>query len=182
MGQDLVVLEQEIDRLERSIQTFLDFARPPQPEKRLLDLSVLVQQVVALLSARAEHLGIRLECRLPDRPTPVLADAGQIRQVLLNLLLNALDATPTGGTVAVELEKTADGRELLLRVADTGPGLPATLGESIFEAFVSTKEAGLGLGLTICKRIVEAHDGAITAANRPQGGAAFTVRLPLPAE
>jgi signal transduction histidine kinase len=104
---------------------------------------------------------------------------------LLNLLLNALDAMPNGGVVQVSLEALpgADspdgaGRWLVLQVADTGPGLPAELGPAIFAPFVSTKPAGAGLGLSICKRIVEAHGGEIAAANRPNRGAAFTVRLP----
>src|SRR5262249_21102502 len=114
----------------------------------------------------------------------VEADFGQIRQVVLNLLLNALDAVPQGGTVWVRLaapDTEADGW-LTLQVADTGPGLPGQLGQQIFEPFVSTKETGLGLGLSICKRIVEAHGGTLGAANRPEGGACFTVRLPITRE
>jgi signal transduction histidine kinase len=74
---------------------------------------------------------------------------------------------------------SSKGRWLTLRVSDSGTGLPAGLGQRIFEPFVSTKETGLGLGLSICKRIVEAHDGEIRASNRPGGGAIFTLRLPL---
>jgi signal transduction histidine kinase len=102
---------------------------------------------------------------------------------LLNLLLNALDAVPPGGGVRVELEAPPekDEREektILLRVRDTGCGLPAELGPRIFAPFVSTKETGLGLGLSICKRIVEAHGGTLAAEDGPQGGAVFTVALP----
>jgi signal transduction histidine kinase len=97
---------------------------------------------------------------------------------VLNLLLNALDAIPQGGAIRLEIRQEG-GKWLTLTVADTGGGLPAGLGEQIFEPFVSTKETGLGLGLSICKRIVEAHDGEIRAANLPEGGAVFTVRLPV---
>jgi signal transduction histidine kinase len=103
---------------------------------------------------------------------------GQVRQVVLNLLLNALDAVPQDGTIWLELRQE-NGKWLTLLVADTGGGLPAGLGAQIFEPFVSTKETGLGLGLSICKRIVEAHEGEIQAANRPEGGALFTVRFPM---
>lgn len=177
-GRDLAVLEQEISRLERSIQMFLDFARPPQIEKRTFEVRQVLEQIAQLLEARAERQGVRIERRFPDEPSLLQADVGQIRQVVLNLLLNALDAVPRGGTIRLELRKEG-GNWLALSVADSGCGLPAGLGEQIFEPFVSTKETGLGLGLSICKRIVEAHEGAIHAANRPEGGAVFTVRLPM---
>jgi signal transduction histidine kinase len=186
-GRDLAVLEDEITRLERLTQTFLDFARPPRPEKRTFPVHSLLEQVVELVSARAEQQGVRIRCELPAEPVVVQADMGQVRQVVLNLLLNALDAVPRGGTVWVRLVPPGPGAAagpdgwLTLQVADTGPGLPPRLGQAIFEPFVSTKETGLGLGLSICKRIVEAHGGEITGANRPEGGACFTVRLPLAA-
>jgi signal transduction histidine kinase len=186
-GPDLVVLEQEISRLERSIQTFLDFARPPRLEKRSFDAGPVVQQVVDLLAGRAAQQRVRIDCQVHGSPVRLDADAGQFRQVVLNLLLNALDATPHGGAVRLELQKEEGGRRkeksgagwLTLRVSDTGCGLPAGLGARIFEPFVSTKETGLGLGLSICKRIIDAHEGEIEATPRPGGGAAFTVRLPL---
>jgi signal transduction histidine kinase len=179
-GRDLDVLEEEITRLERLVQTFLDFARPPLPEKRAFALQPLLGQVMDLVSARAGQQGVRLQCDLPAEPVVVRADPGQVRQVVLNLVLNALDAVPAGGTVGLQVAAPAPGDDrLALRVADTGCGLPGDLGEHIFEPFVSTKETGLGLGLSICKRILETHGGGIEAANRPGGGAVFTVRLPL---
>ncbi len=184
-GRDLAVLEQEITRLERSIQLFLDFARPPQVEKRTFDVGETLAQILNLLAPRAQQKGVRLECRRPEQPIRIEADAGQVRQVILNLLLNALDATGLDGTIVVEIAaeppvatEGASARWFTLRVSDTGRGLPVGLGQRIFEPFVSTKETGLGLGLSICKRIVEAHEGEIEAADRPGGGAIFTVRLP----
>ncbi len=176
-GRDLAVLEQEISRLERSIQMFLDFARPPTLEKRTFEVREILEQIVQLLEARAERQGVRIERCFPDEPLMLQADVGQVRQVVLNLLLNALDSVQQGGTITLELRKEG-GDWLALSVADSGCGLPAGLGTQIFEPFVSTKETGLGLGLSICKRIVEAHEGEIQAANRPEGGAVFTVRLP----
>jgi two-component system, NtrC family, sensor histidine kinase HydH len=185
-GRDLMVLEEEITRLERSTETFLDFARPPEPERRTFDLRALVGQVLDLVSARAERQGVSLRCDVPeDRVVPVQADMGQVRQVLLNLLLNALDAVPGGGAVWIEMKSPgsggadADGKGwLTLRVCDTGAGLPGELGAKIFEPFVGSKPSGLGLGLSICKRIIESHGGSIQAANRPEGGAVFTIELP----
>jgi signal transduction histidine kinase len=177
-GRDLAVLEEEITRLEGLVQTFLHFARPPEPEKRRVELREVVGQTVGLVAGRAAVCQGRVECVLPPEPVPVIVDPGQVRQVLLNLLINALEAVPGGGTVRVRAQTGAD-RWVTLRVEDDGCGLPASLGSRIFAPFVSTKETGLGLGLSICKRIVEAHGGTIDAASRPEGGAIFTVRLPL---
>jgi two-component system, NtrC family, sensor histidine kinase HydH len=179
--RDLAVLEEEIIRLERLTRTFLDFARPPQLDKRPFELQTLLLDTVALLSGRADEQEVRIHCQLPPAPVLIEADCGQIRQVVLNLLLNALEAMPHDGQVWVRLETTrrtaAGPRSAVLHVIDSGPGLPADLGQEIFTPFVSTKATGIGLGLSICKRIVEAHGGEITASNRPEGGATFSVRL-----
>ncbi|HEV7999781.1 MAG TPA: ATP-binding protein [Planctomycetaceae bacterium] len=182
--RDLLVLEEEITRLERSAETFLDFARPPEIERRTFDLRLLVGQVLDLVASRASRQGIRVSCSAPENQNiSVRADMGQVRQVLLNLLLNALDAVPEGGTISVEIDTSASAGNgspgwVTIRVSDTGRGLPSDLGPKIFEPFVSTKPTGVGLGLSICKRIVESHGGQIAAVNRPAGGAEFTIRLP----
>jgi signal transduction histidine kinase len=185
-GRDLRVLEEEIARLEGLIQSFLQFARPPRLEKREVELRALVEETVRLVEVRAGQCGARVECRLPEGPVRAAVDPGQFRQVLLNLLLNALDAVAAAGersvgrlagTVEVVLEVEASGW-LRLEVSDNGCGLPPELGSRIFAPFVTNKETGLGLGLSICKRIVEVHAGTLDGANRPGGGAVFTVRLP----
>jgi len=175
-GRDLAILEEEIVRLERSTQTFLDFARPPQPEKRHFDPRALVEQTQALIGRRAALQRVRIESEIPGALLRVEADPEQVRQVLLNLLLNALDALPQGGTVWVTWRR--ETHWLMLRVADDGPGLPPELEHQVFEPFLSTKTTGMGLGLSICKRIAEAHGGYICAENRSGGGAVFTFRLP----
>jgi signal transduction histidine kinase len=175
-GRDLAVLEEEITRLEQLTTTLLDFARPPQVEKRAFHAQTLLEDTVDLVSSRAAQRDVRIDCDLPAEPVWMEADAGQVRQVVYNLLLNALEALQDGGSVRLALE--AAGRWVVVRVTDTGPGLPAGLGDDVFTPFVSTKPTGIGVGLSICKRIAEAHGGAITAADRPGGGAVFTVRLP----
>ena len=174
---DLSILEEEISRLEKLTQGLLDFARPPRPDLRPVVLQDLIQPVVDLVARRAALQDVRIECRLPDEPAEILADEAQVRQVLLNLLLNAFEAIQGGGTVRVELGDPTP-TTVYLNVFDTGCGLPPNPDTNIFEPFVSTKETGLGLGLSICKRIVEDHGGALTAANRPEGGSVFTVQFP----
>jgi two-component system, NtrC family, sensor histidine kinase HydH len=176
-GRDLAVLEEEIDRLERLVQTFLQFARPPQLEKKTLDLCTLVREVIEFVLPRAAASGHRVEFA-PAQPVWAAVDPSQVRQIVLNLLLNAFDAMGRHGVVLIELQAEADGW-LMLRVTDNGCGLPPTLGERIFAPFVTTKTAGLGLGLSICKRIAEAHGGEISGASQVTGGAVFTVRLPV---
>jgi len=180
--RDLAVLEEEIIRLERLTYSFLDFARPPQLDKRPFEAQAMLQETIDFMAGRAYQQNVRIECNFPVKPIFLEADVGQVRQVLLNLLLNALEAVTSGGRVWVELAtRNASqkiSRQVVIRVSDTGPGLPAELGLDIFTPFVSTKQTGIGLGLSICKRIVEAHGGEISAANRAAGGAVFSVRMP----
>jgi signal transduction histidine kinase len=176
-GRDLAVFEDEISRLEKLIQSFLDFARPSQLAKKAVEVGTVVKQVIGLLLGRAARTSVRIAFSPPQGSVWADVDPNLFRQVVLNLLLNALDAVQPGGSVHIVVENDADGG-LLLSVADEGCGLPPDLGERIFTPFVTTKETGLGLGLSISKRIVEAHGGSITAENRPEGGAVFTIRLP----
>jgi signal transduction histidine kinase len=186
-GRQLEVVEEEIVRLERSIQVFLEFARPVSPEKSEFDVVPIVEQSLELVEARARMQAVGLRSRFPDAPVTIAADLGQIRQVLLNLLLNALDAMPEGGEAAIEVRRlSADDvpkplREVPwceIRVADSGTGLSDEVLSRIFEPFVTTKETGTGLGLSICRRIIAAHGGEIAARNLRHSGAEIRFRLP----
>lgn len=175
-GRDLAVLLAETIRLERSIQTFLDFARPPKLEKCSGDIRDVIQQTLELVSARANRQDVEIRYDPPERPIILEADHEQLRQLLLNLMINALDTLPSGGKVEIAVAEAAEA--VTITVADSGPGIPEHLRDRIFEPYVSTKDTGLGLGLAICRRIAETHGGQITADRGPAGGAMFTVRLP----
>jgi len=175
-GRDLAVVADETARLERSLQTFLDFARPPRLEKRRADVCPVLKQTLELISARATRQGVSIRSDLPPQPLLIEADHELLRQVFLNLVLNALDALPQGGTV--EVTAAGDDEGVTVTVRDDGPGITAEPVDQIFEPYVSTRETGLGLGLAICRRIVDAHGGRITATNCPGGGAVFTIQLP----
>jgi signal transduction histidine kinase len=176
-AEDLRIIEHEVRRMERTLQTFLDFARPPRPDRRRLDLTEVVDRVYALVGGRARKQQVALRFSHTDGPTWVDGDQDQLQQLLLNLVLNALDAMPHGGAVEVELRPSRDGfTEVLVR--DTGPGIAPHILPKVFETFVSNKETGIGLGLPVSRRIAEDHGGSLTAYNLPAGGACFAIRLP----
>jgi PAS domain S-box-containing protein len=175
-AEDLRVIEHEVRRMERTLQTFLDFARPPRPDRRRLDLAEVVERVFALVGGRARKQAVALRFLRPDEPVGVDGDQDQLQQLVLNLVLNALDAMPHGGGVEVELRPPRDGQvELLVR--DTGPGIAPHILPKVFETFVSSKETGIGLGLPVSRRIAEDHGGSLAAYNLPAGGACFALRL-----
>jgi signal transduction histidine kinase len=175
-AEDLEVVEQEARRMEQCIQTFLDFARPPRSERRRTDLAQVVRRALTVAEGRAHRQKVALIAEGLEGPLLVEIDPEQIQQVLLNLLLNALDALPRGGTVRVAVRRRSSAVEL--EVQDSGPGIAPRIQTRLFEPFVTSKENGLGLGLSICQRLVEAHGGTIRGENAPSGGALFTVALP----
>jgi signal transduction histidine kinase len=178
--EDLGIIEHEVRRMEGCIQTFLDFARPPASERRRTDLLAVVRRALALLEGRARRQKVALTVDLPPGPVELSIDPEQIHQVLLNLLLNALDALPRGGEVRLEVHgPTPAAQAVTVRIRDTGPGIAARIHERLFEPFVSSKETGLGLGLSICRRLIEAHGGTIQGNNAPEKGAVFEFTLPV---
>lgn len=179
--RDLAVIAEEIARLDTTLQSFLDYARPPKLARRQVDLREVVGRTLLLVTPRAERQHVRLESQLPAEPATAIVDPEQLRQVLLNLLLNALDAVADGGRIVTRLT-TANDDHVQLTVQDDGPGIPPELLPKLFDPFVSTKPAGTGLGLTICRRIVENHGGTLRAENISPHGARFVVTLPRRSE
>jgi signal transduction histidine kinase len=177
---DLRIIEHEVRRMEACIQTFLDFARPPVSERRRTDLLAVARRSLTLIEGRARRQQVTTISLVPPTSVEVLIDAEQIHQVLLNLLLNALDALPHGGEIRVQVTPASpETPQVTVCVRDNGPGIVPRIRERLFEPFVSGKETGLGLGLSICKRLVEAHGGTIHGENASEGGAVFTFTLPV---
>lgn len=176
--RDLQVVDEELGRLDATLQAFLDYARPPRMVRKEVDLRDVVQRTVQLAAPRAERQSTQIDVRLPGSAALQTVDPEQLRQVLLNLLLNALDAVGNGGRVAIALNQPSADTPTQISVEDTGPGIAPELLDQLFEPFISSKPSGSGLGLTISQRIVENHGGTLTAENRPEGGARLTVSLP----
>jgi signal transduction histidine kinase len=177
-ADDLGIIEHEVRRMEQTIQTFLDRARPPRSERRRTDLAEVLRRSRLLVEGRARRQRVAVELDVGPEPLCLELDPEQVHQVAVNLLLNALDALPRGGKVTLSAGRTANGKEVEVRVQDNGPGIAPRIKERLFEPFVSSKETGLGLGLSICKRLIEAHGGTIRGENPRGGGALFTFTLP----
>jgi signal transduction histidine kinase len=178
--QDLQVAQREIARMESTIQGLLDFARPPALRRVPHDLRSTVRRALNLVEGRAKQQQVTIRLESPDMPVIIAGDPEQIHQVLVNLLLNGMEAMAEGGLLHIAIHAgDGDGRACRVTVCDSGPGIPPETLVRIFEPFVTDKERGTGLGLAISRRIAEEHGGALVAANREAGGAIFTLELPL---
>ncbi len=174
---DLKIIESEVRRMERSLQTFLAFARLPKPERSKVWLGAILDCTVELIGGRAKKQHVALNIEALSGHLELVVDKAQLQQVLVNLAINALDAMPNGGTLSFRTEATGDG--VRIAVIDNGIGFTDEILAGLFQAFSSSKENGVGLGLVICRRIVEEHGGVIDAQRTPGGGATFTIWLPM---
>jgi signal transduction histidine kinase len=163
-----------LDSLQRLTQDLLLFARPRPPAPGPVVLSALAREVAALV--RADPTFGALDVEVVGDPGRVIGDAQQLRTVVTNLLRNGAEASGESGRVVVEVRDGAD--EVALRVSDSGPGVPESERERIFEPFHTTRAQGTGLGLAIVRRVVEAHGGTVTLEEAAVAGACFSVRLP----
>ncbi|WP_137718600.1 sensor histidine kinase [Methylobacillus flagellatus] len=165
----------ETERLNRLVTTLIDAAKPRPLEFTTTDLSQLARQTSAMLAAQAQKKSITLSC--PGTSQVVCqCDAEQMTQVLLNLLLNAIQLLPEGGHIEVLLSET--DHEVLISVADDGPGIPPEQRDLVFDPFFTQRPGGVGLGLAVVRQIVHAHLGSISASESRMHGALFTIHLP----
>jgi two-component system NtrC family sensor kinase len=169
----------EVQRLIEIVQRMLDFYRPSRGGAAPTDINSIVTNVLALAQKRLEHSSVQVHTHLsPDMPpVPVVAD--QITQVFLNIVINAIEAMPSGGELHLETMLAEDGEWALVRFHDTGMGMPSEQIANLFEPFYTTKSDGTGLGLAISYGIVERHGGEIDVSSQPERGTTFVVKLPL---
>ncbi len=173
----LDIIKLESDRLNGLVTDFLRFARPRSPEILLTPVREVIDSVVNLARKQAEQSRVRIEISPSNYTPPAPLDAEQMRQVLLNLILNAIDAMPRGGCLTIDADRRGD--DLVISVEDTGDGIDPAVRDNLFSPFVTTKARGTGLGLAIAHRLVSQHGGHITADDAAGGGAVFQVWLPL---
>jgi signal transduction histidine kinase len=172
----LQLVRDEIKRLGHLLDDFLQFARPRELVPKPVDLVAVIDSVLGLFAGEAERREITFERELDENLPPIAGDEERMRQVLTNLTLNALEATPPGGRVKALARAVRD--EVLLAIEDSGQGIPAEVRGRIFEPFFTTKATGSGLGLPIVHAIVTQHGGSIIAESPPGRGARFVMRFP----
>jgi len=191
-GEFLDIIVEEVNRLNKIVSQFLDYARPYRGEQRPLEVADVLKKTLSLLPKEPQESGaVEVVTSFADKMPPVRADAEQLLQVFLNLSLNAVQAIPAGGGPGKVLISTALRRAtrrgaaaafLEVRFRDTGVGIPAGDLKNLFIPFFTTKEKGTGLGLPISQRIIENHGGTIEVRSQPGEGATFTVLLPIEAD
>jgi len=173
----LKIIHQEVQRLEKFLGDLSTFSRTIPPRKVLSDLPVLIREVAELMDSGFKERGIVFRLQAPKNIPQFFFDPGQIRQVLINLFKNAQEAMPQGGNLTVGVELRGD--KARLTVADTGHGIPPEHLTSLFTPFFSTKEGGTGLGLTICRGLIEQHQGTIEIESEVERGTTCIIHLPL---
>ena len=175
----LDVITEEVNRLNRVVSQFLDYARPYAPELRPRPINAVIEKTMALIEAdrRSAHIHVQLELH-PHLPL-VPMDQEQIHQVILNIALNAVEAMPEGGTLTIRTSRIESdtGDAVGISIRDTGPGIRREAVKQIFTPFFTTKQRGVGLGLAVCQRIIRSHGGRIRVKSIPGQGTIFFIRL-----
>jgi signal transduction histidine kinase len=180
--EDFQVISEEIRHIDTIVQNFLEFSRPPKLIMQRISPSVVVDRSLQLLSHRLKSYNVKVQViRIRNLPH-IQADPEQLKEVLVNLLINACEAMQHGGEIVIReevIQNDPAGPVAIIRVSDSGPGVPANLQEKILQPFFTTKEEGSGLGLSIATRIIEEHAGELTYQSKPGYGASFYLKLPI---
>jgi signal transduction histidine kinase len=176
--EDLKVIEEEINRINEIVDQFLRFAKPAPPLFAKAEVLPIFEETLQLLRPQIEKHRIHVQKEFQPLP-PILMDREQMKQAILNLLLNAVQAMPTGGQLALKGHAPEGNRWVQLSIRDSGVGIPAEDINKLFDPFFSTKEGGVGLGLSITHRIIDQHDGKIEVESAPGKGTLFTIWLPV---
>jgi len=174
------IIYEEVCRLERTLVNVLDYTRPLRPEKRPICVNDIVRETLRQFEGQLCESDIKLELSLAQDIPPVMADPEMIKQVIINLVKNAIEAMAgNGGVLSITTQEAARGG-VDVSVADTGCGMPPEVMEDLFSPFFTTKIGGVGLGLSVSNSIVKHHGGSIEVESEPAGGSRFTVWLPAP--
>jgi signal transduction histidine kinase len=175
----LEVIEAEIHRLDRVVQTLVDFSRPVELQLREQDLRPVISDVLTLAAEDLFRNNVTLVSRLPDKPMVANLDSDLLKQAVLNVIQNGAQAMQQGGTLEVILEE--DRKVAVLRIGDEGPGIPEEIREKIFDLYFTTKSGGSGIGLAMTYRILQLHHGSVEVQSKAERGTEFLLRIPLAA-
>ncbi len=177
---EIDVLSKEVRRLDRVVKTFLDFSRPVEVRFADVNLGALTAEVASLMTPQAKLAGIEIQCDVPPEPAlsklMMRGDADMLKQALLNLVTNALEAMKKGGHIRLSVTRAGDS--LTLEVADDGPGIPPELRDKVFQLYFTTKERGSGIGLAMTYRAVQLHNGTVDFTSEPDRGTTFRLQFP----
>lgn len=179
--EDFEVIAEEIRHIDNIVQNFLEFSRPPKLKMQMISPSDVVDMAIQLLRHRIESYGVTVELYRQRRLPQIEGDPEQLKEVLVNLIVNACEAMGEGGQVFIREELGVAeplGHVAVIQVSDNGPGVPESVRDRIFQPFFSTKEEGTGLGLAIAARIVGDHKGSLNLKSRQTRGATFIITLP----
>ena len=172
------IILKESERLEKILSNVMDFTKPSKYIKEFNDVNHIIRDTHRLLKNVLLEKNIKVNMNLAENLPSVKSDFNQMKQVFLNLFQNAIEATPSGGTLAIST--APEETDVVIRIIDSGTGIKADDLELLFEPFFTTKVTGVGLGLANVKKIIKDHRGKITAQNNEEGGAEFTIKLPIP--
>lgn len=178
MHDELKTITNETLRCRKIVASLLDFARQTKPAKKHHNVNDIVTECIRLTRKQAEFKDVKIIKALSKKVPELLLDKEQIQQALINLILNATDATDPGGTVTVSTALSTDNQFVNIQVTDTGKGIDAEVIDKIFEPFFTTRDVGTGLGLAITHGIIGSHGGDIRVQSKPGQGSTFTIRLP----
>ncbi len=173
----LEIIQGEIRRLDRVVQTLVDFSRPVDLALAMQDVRGIISSVLALASPELEQRNVRITSVLPHQPIYARVDADLMRQALLNVVLNGAQAMSTGGGLNVELRQ--EGRNAAIHIRDHGCGIPKEIQDRIFNLYFTTKSAGTGIGLAMTYRILQLHNGSVTVESKIGEGTEFILRVPI---
>lgn len=180
--EDFDVISEEIRHTDAIVQSFLEFSRPPRLKIQQISPSIVVDMGLQLLEHRLKSYDVTVKV-IRQHPLPeIQADPEQLKEVLVNLIINACEAMEQGGSIVIEEEEdfvTPWGRVAIIRLKDNGPGIPESIHDNIFQPFFTTKEEGTGLGLSIAARIVQEHQGQLDVQSKEGRGATFSITLPI---
>jgi signal transduction histidine kinase len=179
-SEEIEVITREISRLDRVVKTFLDFQRPVELQLRSVDLVALVKDVSGLLRPTAQAQGVQIQEEIPPVEAVIQGDRDLLKQALLNVVTNGVEAMKDGGLMEISVRQNRGGWNILVR--DQGPGIPPELRDKIYKLYFTTKGKGSGIGLAMTFRVVQLHGGTIDFSSEPRKGTEFRLQFPAARE